>query len=194
MSEQGVAAGVRRIEALTSEGAIKYYQEQEAMINEIASIIKVDKQAVIQKIENLMSDIKTLQSENDKLKSKLALGAVDDLINQVEKIGPVEMLVARVPDMDMNGLRDMGDQFKQKLTNGVVVLITANDGKVSLVAMVSDEAMKLGAHAGNIIKEVAAVVGGGGGGRPNMAQAGGKLPEKINDALAKAKEVIQAQL
>jgi alanyl-tRNA synthetase len=94
----------------------------------------------------------------------------------------------------MNGLREMGDQFKQKLTNGIVVLITASEGKVNLLAMVSDEAIKLGAHAGNIIKEVASVVGGGGGGRPNMAQAGGKLPEKINDALAKAKAVIQSQL
>ncbi|MDA3845929.1 MAG: alanine--tRNA ligase [Vallitaleaceae bacterium] len=194
ISEQGVAAGVRRIEALTSDAAINYYKEQEALVSDIAGLIKVDKQAVIQKIENMLADIKSLQSENEKLKSKLATGAVDDLINQIEKIGPVEILVTRVPDTDMNGLREMGDQFKQKLTNGIVVLITASEGKVNLLAMVSDEAIKLGAHAGHIIKEVASVVGGGGGGRPNMAQAGGKLPEKINDALAKAKEVIQSQL
>lgn len=194
MSEQGVAAGVRRIEALTSEGAIKYYKEQEALVEAIAALVKSDKNGVAHKIETLMADLKAAHAENDKLKSKLASGAVDDLINQVVKIGDIQLLAAKVPEMDMNGLRDMGDKFKQKLENGVVVLATANAGKVNLIAMASDEAMKMGVHAGNIIKTIAKTVGGGGGGRPNMAQAGGKLPDKIDEALVQAKEVVEGQL
>ena len=106
----------------------------------------------------------------------------------------VKLLAASVPDVDMNGLRDLGDQLKEKLGSGVVVLASAKDGKVSLLAMVTDDAMKKGAHAGKLIKEVAAVVGGGGGGRPNMAQAGGKNPEKIDEAVAKAAEVLEGQI
>jgi alanyl-tRNA synthetase len=194
ISETGVAAGVRRIEALTSEGAINYYKQLEELVNDISTKLKSTPNKLEIKVDNLLSDIKKLQQENDKLKSKLASGAVDELLNSVKKIGEVELLAAKVNDVDMNGLRDMGDKFKQKLSNGVVVLVTENNGKVNLMVTASDEAVKLGAHAGNIIREAAKVVGGGGGGRPNMAQAGGKDASKINEALDKAKEILSGQL
>ena len=194
VSETGVAAGVRRIEALTGEGAIAYYKEQEKMVKELSALLKTDTARVVKRVESLLDDMKKLQSENEQLKSKLASGAVGDLLDQVQQVGEVQFLGAKVSDMDMNGLREMGDQFKQKLSKGVVVLATSNDGKVNLIVMVSDEAVKMGAHAGKIIKEAASVVGGGGGGRPNMAQAGGKNPSKIDEALEKAKEVLTNQL
>src|SRR5699024_9515571 len=106
----------------------------------------------------------------------------------------VKLLAAAVPDVDMNGLRDLGDQLKEKLGEGVVVLASAAGGKVSLLAMATDGAMKQGAHAGNLVKALAATVGGGGGGRPNMAQAGGKNPEKIADAIAQAAQVLEGQI
>ena len=115
-------------------------------------------------------------------------------MDKVTEVKGVKLLAASVPDVDMNGLRDLGDQLKEKLGSGVVVLASAKDGKVSLLAMVTNDAMKKGAHAGKLIKEVAAVVGGGGGGRPNMAQAGGKNPEKIDEAVAKAAEVLEGQI
>ena len=106
----------------------------------------------------------------------------------------VKVLASAVADVDMNGLRDLGDQLKEKLGEGVVVLASAKDGKVSLLAMATQGAMDKGAHAGNLIKAAAAIVGGGGGGRPNMAQAGGKKPEKIGEAIAKIPELVEGQL
>ena len=106
----------------------------------------------------------------------------------------MKLLAASVPDVDMNGLRELGDQLKEKLGEGVLVLASARDGKVSLVAMVTEEAQKAGAHAGNLVKAAAALVGGGGGGRPNMAQAGGKNPDGIPAMIAKVPELLEAQL
>lgn len=194
ISEVGVAAGVRRIEALTSEGAIAYYKDQENIVKELVTKVKAEPNNVVQKVDSLLQEIKKLQSENDKLKAKAAKGAVDDLLNAVVKIKDVELLCGAVMDIDTNSLRDMGDQFKQKLNNGVVVLASKANDQVNLVVMASDEAVKMGVHAGKMISEIAKVVGGGGGGRPNMAQAGGKNPEKINEALAKAKEVLLTQI
>ena len=120
--------------------------------------------------------------------------ALGNVMDQVVEVKGVKVLASAVDGVDMNGLRDLGDQLKEKLGEGVGVLASAKDGKVSLLAMVTDDAMKKGAHAGKLIKEVAAVVGGGGGGRPNMAQAGGKNPEKIDEAVAKAAEVLEGQI
>ena len=106
----------------------------------------------------------------------------------------IKLLAASVPDVDMNGLRDLGDQLKEKLGQGVIVLLSAKDGKVNLVAMVTEEAQKAGAHAGNLVKAAASVVGGGGGGRPGMAQAGGKNPDKIPEAVKKIPEILSAQI
>ena len=115
-------------------------------------------------------------------------------MSQVEEINGIKVLAVKVEDTDMNGLRDLGDQLKNKLQEAILLLASSQEGKVSLVSMATKGAMEKGGHAGNLIKEVASLVGGGGGGRPNMAQAGGKNPAGIDHALAKAKEVMQAQL
>ncbi len=194
LSESGVAAGVRRIEALTSKGLMDYYEEQEQKLHEAAKMLKTTPDNVEEKISHLQAENKALKSEVESLKGKLAKDAIGDVMNQVTEVVGVKLLAAKVEGVDMNGLRDLGDQLKDKLGEGVVVLVSATDGKVSLMAMATKGAIDKGAHAGNLIKACAACVGGGGGGRPNMAQAGGKKPEGMNDALTKAKEVLAEQL
>lgn len=194
ISEVGVASGVRRIEALTSTGLLKYYDVLEETIKEASKLLKATPDNLLEKLNHLLSDNKALSSEVESLKSKLAKDTMGDVMNDVVDIKGVKLLVVKVDGIDMNGLRDLGDQLKEKLGEGVVVIASALDGKVNLMAAVTQEAMDRGAHAGNLIKEAASLVGGGGGGRPNMAQAGGKNPEGIADALIKVKEVLEAQL
>ena len=194
LSESGIAAGVRRIEALTGDAVFAYYKEQEAQLANAAKLLKTKPEAVGEKIEHLYAEIKALQSENEALKSKAAKDALGDVMNQVQEINGVKLLAARVDDVDMNGLRDLGDQLKEKLGDGVVVLASVKDGKVSLMATATDEAQKKGAHAGNLIKAIAAIVGGGGGGRPGMAQAGGKNPAAVDDAIKEAAKVVESQI
>ncbi len=170
LSESGIAAGVRRIEAITADGAL------------------------LKKIEAMQEELKAAHSENERLKAKLANASLGDVMNNVQEIHGVKVLAAKVPEMDMNAIRSLGDSLKEKLGEGVIMLASAFDGKVNLIAMATDGAMAKGAHAGNLIKEVAACVGGGGGGRPNMAQAGGKNPAGIDDAIAKASAVLAAQI
>ena len=142
----------------------------------------------------MQAEIKALASENESLKSKAAKEALGDVMDQVTEVKGVKLLASSVAGVDMNGLRDLGDQLKEKLGEGVVVLASDCDGKVNLVAMATEEAMKKGAHAGNLIKGIAAKVGGGGGGRPNMAQAGGKNPAGIPDALQEVSVVLEQQI
>ena len=194
VSEAGVAAGVRRIEALTGNGVIEYYKKQEAMLHEAAKALKAQPAEVAEKIAHLQADVKALQSENESLKSKLAQGSLGDVMNQIVDVKGVKLLASRVEGIDMNGLRDLGDQLKEKIGEGVVVLAAVNGGKVNLLAMATDAAQKAGAHAGNLIKGVAAIVGGGGGGRPNMAQAGGKNPEKAQEAIDAAAGILEQQI
>ena len=195
LSESGIAAGVRRIEALTGHGVIQYYKDLEKKLNDAARAAKTEPAQLTGRIEALHEEIRALKSENEKLKSKMASSSIGDIMNQVQEVKGVKLLAASVPELDMNGLRNLGDKLKDKLGEGVIVLAssTAPD-KVNLVAMVSDGAVSKGAHAGNLIKELAAMVGGGGGGRPNMAQAGGKNAAGIKDAIAKAREVLSRQL
>ena len=194
ISESGVAAGVRRIEALTSKAVFEYYDKLEETINEAAKIAKTNPAGLVEKLEHLVAEMKELQSENESLKSKAAKDALGDVMNQVVEVNGVKLLAASVSGVDMNGLRDLGDQLKEKLGEGVVVLASDLEGKVNLVAMATDDAMKKGAHAGNLIKAIAGKVGGGGGGRPNMAQAGGKNPAGIPDAIAEAKVALEGQI
>ena len=194
ISENGVAAGVRRIEALTGAGVTKYYAELEARLNDAAKVVKATPATLVEKCEHLMAELKALQSENESLKSKAAKDALGDVMNQVVDVKGVKLLATSVPGVDMNGLRDLGDQLKNKLGDGVVVLASELDGKVNLIAMATDGAQAKGAHAGNLIKGIAALVGGGGGGRPNMAQAGGKNPAGIANAIAEAAKVLEAQI
>lgn len=193
ISESGVAAGVRRIEALTGAGLMKYYNEVERDFRSAAKAAKSEPSQLLKKIQSMQDEIKSLQSENEKLKAKLANEAAGNADSQIQEINGIKLLAMAVPDVDMNGLRNLGDQMKEKVGEGVVVLASSTGDKVSLLAMATDGAMEKGAHAGNLIKEIASLVGGGGGGRPNMAQAGGKNPAGIPDAIAKAAEVVQKQ-
>ena len=194
VSESGIAAGVRRIEALTGDNVFAYYQQIEEELARAAKAAKTTPANLTEKIGHMMAEIKALQSENESLKSKAAKEALGDVMNQVAEVKGVKLLAASVDGVDMNGLRDLGDQLKAKLGEGVVVLASSMDGKVNLVAMATDEAMAKGAHAGNLIKGIAGLVGGGGGGRPNMAQAGGKNPEGIQQAIEQSKAVLEGQL
>ena len=194
ISESGVAAGVRRIEALTSDGLMKYYAQIEETLKNAAHLMKATPENLADKITHLMAENKALHGEVESLKSKMAQEAAGDVMDQVKEVKGVKLLAAQLDGIDMNGLRDLGDQLKAKLGEGVVVLASANDGKVSLMVTATDEAMEKGAHAGNLVKAIAGCVGGGGGGRPNMAQAGGKNPAGIPDALAKVPEVLESQI
>ncbi|WP_395018747.1 alanine--tRNA ligase, partial [Robinsoniella peoriensis] len=194
VSEAGIAAGVRRIEALTGDGVFAYYKEMEEELLEAAKLVKATPATLLDKLNHMTAEAKAMQSEIDSLKSKLAKDALGDVMDQVVEVKGIKLLAAKLADVDMNGLRDLGDQLKEKLGEGVIVLTSVTDGKVSLLAMATDQACKQGAHAGNLIKGIAALVGGGGGGRPNMAQAGGKNPAGVDDAIAKVREVLESQL
>ncbi len=194
ISESGVAAGVRRIEALTGNGVLSYYKQLEKTLENAAKTVKATPASLVEKCAHLMAELKSLQGENESLKAKAAKEALGDVMNQVKEIAGVKLLASGVENVDMNGLRDLGDSLKEKIGEGVVLLLSAQGGKVNMVAMATDGAVAKGAHAGNLIKGIAALVGGGGGGRPNMAQAGGKNPEGISAAIAEAEKVLSAQL
>ncbi|MGN0152625.1 MAG: alanine--tRNA ligase [Wujia sp.] len=194
ISEQGVAAGVRRIEALTSKGAFDYYKQMEEELKCASAVAKTEPSRLAEKIEALHAEIKALQAENQKLKDKMAKDSVGDVMSNVVEMGDIKILPVSMKDVDMNALRNLGDDLKAKLGTAVVILASELDGKVNLIVMATDDAVKAGVHAGNIIKKIAPMVGGGGGGRPNMAQAGGKDPSGISDALQAGVSEAQAQL
>ncbi|WP_302625455.1 alanine--tRNA ligase [uncultured Eubacterium sp.] len=194
VSEAGISAGVRRIEALTGAGLMKYYTDIENKLHEAAKIAKTEPNNLSKKIEALNNEIKALSSENEKLKAKIANESVGDIMSRVIQVNGVNLLAAKVSDVDMNGLRNLGDQLKEKMGGGVVVIVSTMADKANVIVMADDDAVSKGAHAGNMIKEVAKLVGGGGGGRPNMAQAGGKNPAGADEAVAAAKEILAKQL
>jgi alanyl-tRNA synthetase len=194
VSEGGVAAGVRRIEALTSDAVFAYYDKIEQTLADAAKIVKATPGNIIEKLEHIMAELRALAGENEALKSKAAKEALGDVMNQVQEIGGVKFLGVKVSGVDMNGLRDLGDQLKAKLKEGVILLASDANGKVNLAAMATDGAMAAGAHAGKLIKAAAGKVGGGGGGRANMAQAGGKNPAGIDEALKEAAAALEAML
>ncbi|MDD6213213.1 MAG: alanine--tRNA ligase [Clostridiales bacterium] len=194
ISESGIAAGVRRIEALTSVNLLNYYADMEKKFMEDAALAKATPATLGQKITQLMEEIRTLQAENEKLKNQMAKDAMGDVMDQVREISGIKVLATSVEGVDMNGLRNLGDQLKDKLGECVLVIASQNEDKVNLIAMATDSAQKAGAHAGNLIKAIAREVGGGGGGRPNMAQAGGKNPAGIPAALELAWKTVEEQL
>ena len=194
LSEAGIAAGVRRIEALTSDGLIAHYEQVEREFHAAAAAAKANPADLTAKITAMMEEIKALHAENEKLKSKMAKEAMGDVMDQVKEVKGVKVLAVKADGVDMNGLRNLGDQLKEKLGEGVIVIASVLDGKVNLMATATDGAMKQGAHAGNLIKAIAGLVGGGGGGRPNMAQAGGKNPDGVAAALEKVMDVVSEQI
>lgn len=194
VSETGIAAGVRRIEALTGQGVIEYYQELEEKLDTVSGLLKTTSKDVVGKIEHVLDEMKKTQFENESLKSKLAKESMGDVSDAVEEINGISFIAKNVPEVDGNGLRDLGDQLKDSYPDSVIVLASAKGGKVSLLVMASKTANDKGAHAGQIIKQIAPVVGGGGGGRESMAQAGGSKPEGIEDAFTKAKQILNEQI
>ena len=194
LSENGIAAGVRRIEAITGNSVLAYYKSLEQTLEAAARVLKTTPAALVDRCEHMMAEIKSLNSELESLKAKAAKDALGDVMDQQKDVKGVKLLAVSVDGVDMSGLRDLGDQLKGKLGDGVVVLLSAQDGRVNMIAMATDGAIARGAHAGNLIKGIAALVGGGGGGRPNMAQAGGKNPTGIPAAIEEAAKVLESQL
>ncbi|MCK4261227.1 MAG: alanine--tRNA ligase, partial [Halanaerobiales bacterium] len=189
VSEAGIAAGVRRIEALTGKLALDYLSKREALLEEAANLVRANPDDLVVRVERLLAEMKEKDKEINALKQKFAGSQVDDILNQVKEINGIKFLAAKVEGIDGNALRNMGDELKQKLGSGVLILASDFKNKVLFVSMVTDDLTKK-YQAGKIVGEAARVTGGGGGGRPNMAQAGGKDPAKIEDALKKAEEMI----
>ena len=193
LSESGVAAGVRRIEALTGLAALEHYNQQEEALKEVAGILKTNPDRVVEAASTLTQQVKDLQREVESLQSQMASGEADELLQTAEQHNGIAVLTYYAPEMDANALKQLGDSLKDKLGECVLVLAGGQD-KLNFVVMATEAAVKAGAHAGNIVKEAAKVTGGGGGGRPNMAQAGGKDVSKVKEALAAAKALIKVQL
>lgn len=194
LGESGVAAGVRRLEALTGEAAIRYYAEKENLLNEVSQALKASPQDSLKKVEALGQELKNAEKEIEQLRNKLVSGEADGVISKAVEVKGVKVITARFDTLDIDGLRNTGDMLKNKLESGVVVLGSSYGEKVSFIVTATRDVLAKGVHSGNIIKEVAKLAGGGGGGRPDMAQAGGKDASKINDALKAAIPVIEAQI
>ena len=194
LSEAGVAAGVRRIEALTGSNVIDYYREKEEEVARAAELLKTQPADVLEKIEALQAELKKAESEIESLKSEAARKALGDVSADVKQVKGVGFIARKLEGVDANGLRELGDSLKEQLGEGVVVLASVSDGKVQLMATATDGAVKKGAHAGNLIKAIARVVGGGGGGRPSMAMAGGKNPAGVDEALKLAETTLESQI
>lgn len=193
VSETGVAAGIRRIEAITGKAALEYANRKSQEVAAAAAALKCREDEVAAHAESMAAHVKELQKQLDAVNAEKAKADAAALGDSVKAAGAVNAITAKVNAADMDELRSMADMACDKLENGVVVLAAVNDGKVNLVVKASKDAVAKGVHAGKVIKAAAAVVGGGGGGRPDMAQAGGKVPEKVEDALAKAFETIAEQ-
>ncbi|MCR5769588.1 MAG: alanine--tRNA ligase [Lachnospiraceae bacterium] len=194
VSESAVAAGVRRIEAITGSNVTEYYRNMEKLLLEACAAAKTQPAGLAERIAHYQAENKALAAELESIKAKAAKDSVGDVLNNATEVKGVKLLAAKVPGVDMNALRDLADGLCEKLGGGIVVLASDLDGKVNLVAKATDDAMGKGAHAGNLIKKLAPIVQGGGGGRPNMAQAGGKDASKIDELVAAVKGAVEEQL
>ena len=194
LSEAGISSGTRRIEALTGEHVTAYYRGLEEEIGALAASLKTTPALLAEKVAALLSELKAAHSEVESLKSKLAQDALGSAGEEAVEIGGIRLVTAKLADVDMNGLRELGDSLKAKIGEGVVVLASVTGGRVNLMVTATEGAMKAGAHAGNLVKGIAPMVGGGGGGRPNMAQAGGKNPDGVDAALKAAAELLSQQV
>lgn len=190
VGETSVAAGIRRIEAITGEGALSQTQLVFGMLQDAAAMLKEKPEAVLDRLEKLLTDQKNLEKQVEKLKSVMAAKSAEDTSQEVKEINGIKAIVKKVSVEKPGMLRDLADRFKDKIQSGIVVLGSISGPKVLLIAVVTKDLVKR-YHAGNIVKQIAAEVGGGGGGRPDMAQAGGTKPENLDKALEKAYEVIK---
>ncbi len=194
LSEGGVAAGVRRIEAVTGMGVYEYIKTRDEEVSTVAKTLKTTEHDLLKKSEAVMEELKNTQKELESLKAKMAAAQAGDIMNNAEKIGDIDLICARFDSQTPDALKTMADDIKSKNTNAVIVFAALTDGKITFVAMTGKDALVKGVHAGKIIKEITAVAGGSGGGKPDMAQGGGKDESKIDEALAKAREIVKGQL
>lgn len=192
VSEGGIGAGTRRIEAVTGEAAYKVLNDQIGILKDAAAKLKTSPKEVANRIDSMLAEMKQLQRENESLSAKLGNIEAGSLTSKVKEVNGVQLLAARVEAADMNSLRNMADDLKQKLGSAVILLGMTDGSKVNLIAAVTDDLIKKGYQAGKLIKEAAAICGGGGGGRPDMAQAGGKDPSKLDNALQFAEEWVKS--
>ena len=194
IGEASVAAGVRRIEAVTGKAVLDFLNERQQILSEAAATLKTSPNELPAKIEQTVSELRAMTKEKEKLTSKVASLQMVDLLNVARDVKGVNVIATKLEDASAETLRTMGDNVKEKAPNMIAVLSAVNDGKVNLLCVCGTEAVKKGAHAGKIIKEVAKMVGGGGGGRPDSATAGGKQPEKLEEALEAVNNIVEAQL
>lgn len=194
IGEASVAAGVRRIEAVTGRAVLDFLNERQHILNETAAALKTSPNELAAKVEQTMADLRTMAKKLEKLNGKLASMQMVDLFNVSRDVKGVNVVATKLEDASADVLRTMGDGIKEKAPNMVAVLSSVNDGKISLLCVCGAEAVKKGAHAGKIVKEVAKIVGGGGGGRPDSATAGGKQPEKLEEALEAVNNIVDALL
>lgn len=191
VTETGIGAGTRRIEAVTAKDAFMYMNNKETILQQAGDLLKTKPEQVPDRIQSLHGEIKVLQRENDSLSTKLSNVEASNILNDFEQIDGVNVLAKQVDVKDMNALRTMMDDLKQKVESGIILLAAPNGNKVQLIAGVSKDLIEQGYHAGQLIKEAASLCGGGGGGRPDMAQAGGKDASKIPEALQYSKEYVR---
>jgi alanyl-tRNA synthetase len=191
VSETGVAAGVRRVEAVTGINALQYIEEKEVILKEVSNSLRCSQKEINNKIETLLQEVKDREKQILELKGKLANNSEADLLNGVKEIAGIKLVKGVLNDVDGEALRALGDKLRDKIADGVVVLGSAVGDKVFFVAMATKNAVNKGIHCGKIVKEVASIAGGGGGGRPDMAQAGGKLPEKLDEAIGKVEKIME---
>ncbi len=194
ISETGIASGIRRIEAVTGKACYEMAVSDRNVISEVADTLKVSKDQIVRKSENLLTEIKTLEKEIAQIQKAAAGNVAEEAVNSAVTIGSTKAVFAKVDVADAPALRDMADQIRDRLDNGFVFLAAVNGDKVLFTAMATKSAVDGGAHAGNVIREAAKAAGGGGGGRPDMAQAGGKDVSKIDDALAAARSALESQI
>jgi len=192
VSESGIGAGTRRIEAVTGQGAYHVMNEEITKLHQIADILKAKPKDLIHRAETLLTDMKELQRENESLSSKLANIEAGNMLQYVEEVDGIKVLARKVQANDMNTLRNMADDLKQKIGSGIIVLGSGQNDKVNIIAAVTKDLIEKGYHAGKLVKEVAGRCGGGGGGRPDMAQAGGKNPEQLDSALGFVTEWVKS--
>lgn len=195
VNESSVASGIRRIEAITGMSTYVYLKDMEKQINEISNKVKTNKNEILEKIDQLLVNLKEKDNEVENLEYKMANSAIGDILKNKEELDGIEIVTGKVDNLDMNNLRNLGDKIRDNISSGIVVLSSiTDDGKVLFVAMATKDVLNKGIHAGNLLKEISRITGGGGGGRPDMAQAGGKNPNKVDFALNKVKDVVREQL
>ncbi len=191
ISETGIAAGIRRIEAVTGKGAIDYVDSKDDMLKKISGKLKCSEKEIIHKLDLQFNELKSAEREIQQLKLKLAGNAENDILNRAKTIDGIKLFTGVLKEVDASALRELGDKFRSRYDNCLVVLGSSVNGKVQLIAMATEKAVQSGINCGKIIKEIAAVTGGNGGGRPDMAQAGGKLPEKLEEAVERCSIIVE---